>query len=119
MMRRITTILVVLALLLSGGMASCFAAIDSVRAIECCSKDCPQPPAHNPSECCSVGTSTQDGEVAPAIHLNNPDSSAFSIAMVPVSTIFAPSSSSRLAVQIDHWSPLPRLTRSALCSLQI
>jgi hypothetical protein len=108
----------VLALLLSGGITSCFAAIANARALECCSKDCPRP-ARNPSECCSVGISTQDGEVAPAIQLNNAGSSAFSLAMVPVSAIFTPSRSPQLSIPIAHWSPPPRLIRSALCSLQI
>jgi hypothetical protein len=118
-MRRFATIFVVLALLLGGGLTSCLAAIANARALECCSKDCPQPPARNPHECCAVGTSTQDGEVAPALQLTNPDSSAFSVTIVPVSATFAPSSLSRLAIHIANWSPPSRLTRSALCSLQI
>jgi hypothetical protein len=116
--RRIATLVMAFALLLGAGSASCWAAIESARALQCCSKDCPTP-AHNPDECCSVRTSAQDGEVAPALHLNNPDSFAVSFATVPVSAIFAPSSASSLAMHLAHWSPPPRLIRSALCSLQI
>jgi hypothetical protein len=119
MMRRFATILVVLTLLLGGGVTSCLAAIANARALECCSKDCPRPLAHNAHECCAAGTSTQDGEVAPALQLTNPDSSAFSVAMVPAPTIFAPTPASRAAIRIADWSPPPRLTLSALCSLQI
>ena len=118
MMRRFATIFLVLALLLGGGVGSCLAAIANAHALECCSKDCPRPPAHNQNECCAVGTSTQDGEVAPAMQLTSPDLSSMGIAVVPVSAIFAPSSPFYLAIQLADWSA-PRLTRSALCSLQI
>ena len=118
-MRRFATIFIVLTLVLGGGVASCLAAIGNARALECCSKDCPRPPTQNPSECCGAGTSTQEGEVAPALQLTSPDTSGFSVAIAPVSAIFAPSRSPRFAIHIADWSPPPRLIRSALCSLQI
>jgi hypothetical protein len=119
MMRRFATIFIVLALVLGGGVTSCLAAIASAGAMECCSKDCPQRSAHNSDRCCSVGGAAQNGEVAPALPLTSADSSLFSLAMVPVSAIFAPPGSSHLAIHVADWSPPPRLLRSALCTLQI
>jgi len=118
-MRRFTTVVLVLALLLGGGVTSCLAAIAAARALECCSRDCPRPPARDANQCCAVGTSTQDGEVAPAMQLTSPDLSAAGVAMLPAATIFAPVAPSRTAIHFADWSPPPRLLRSALCSLQI
>src|ERR1700690_2118635 len=110
-MRRLATTFLVLALLLGGGLTSCVAAIANAQALECCSKDCPRPPARTPNECCSVGTFAQDGEVASALELTSPDSPMFNLAMVPISAVSAPSGSSRIAILIGHGSPPPRHIR--------
>jgi hypothetical protein len=119
MMRRFATILIAFTLILGGAVTSCFAAIANVRALECCSKDCPRPPAHNAADCCGVGTATQDTEVAPGLQLTIPDSSAFFVAIGPVPASFVSVSSPHLAMHLAHWSPPSNLTRSVVCSLQI
>jgi hypothetical protein len=119
MTRRIGTIVMVLALLLGGGVGSCLAAIDAARALQCCSKDCPRPTSHNPNECCSVGTATMDGEVAPAAQLTGPAANASSFVARQVVTALAPADTYHLSTHLANWSPPPRLTRGVLCSLQI
>ena len=108
----------ILAMLLGGGLMSCLAALDNARALECCSKDCPRPPAHQPNQCCTVRNSPSDAQVAPAMQLTNADFPAFSVAMLPAFEIFATSAPSRPLVRIA-WSPPPRLMRNVLCSLLI
>jgi hypothetical protein len=109
-------LLLILPLMVGSGVTSCLAAAETLQALACCSKDCPRSPEHNPNKCCSVGTATQDGEVAPALQL---DSSSISAAIVPLDVMFAASIPTQLAVRIVDWSPPPRLARCVLCSLQI
>jgi hypothetical protein len=61
---RLTTLILAFALMLGGAATTTLAAINTARALECCSKDCPQTPSRSPNQCCSVRASTQDGEVA-------------------------------------------------------
>jgi hypothetical protein len=120
MMRRFATIFVILALLLGGGVTSCLAAIANARALECCSKDCPQPPAHTADQCCAVSAAAQDGEVAPALQVISPDALMFSTAIPAAAGIFAPSlASSRAAIHFSEWSPPPRHIQLTLCLLQL
>ena len=116
MTRHVAILLLVLSLLLGGGVTSCVAAVDTMHALDCCSKNCPAPLTHSPNKCCSVGTATQDGEVAPALQL---DSSPIGAAIVPLSLFAVASSPIHLAIHIVDWSPPPRLARCVLCSLQI
>jgi hypothetical protein len=116
MTRYVTMLLLVLSLLAGGGVTSCVAAVETLHALDCCSKDCPSPLTHNPTKCCSIGVATQDGEVAPALQL---DSLPIGAALVPLFVVLVASSPTQLAIQIADWSPPPRLARCALCSLQI
>ncbi|HLX36971.1 MAG TPA: hypothetical protein VKR29_04195, partial [Candidatus Binataceae bacterium] len=93
--------------------------IDNARALECCSKECPRSPAHNPSQCCTVGTSTQDGEVAPATRLTRANISAVSLGILQASAVTLPIAASRAVVQLPDCSPPPREVRNSLCSLLI
>ena len=70
MRRYVAMLLLILPLLVGGGVTSCLAAVETLHAADCCSRQCPRSPAHNPDKCCSVGTVTQDGDVAPAPQLN-------------------------------------------------
>jgi hypothetical protein len=119
MIERFTALLLGLAIMFGGGLSSCFAAIANAHALECCSKDCPKPPAHSPAQCCAVDRATQDGEVAPAMSLTSPDSMTFAIALAPASTIFASAGPSRVALHLTDWSPPPRYIRNTLCLLQL
>ena len=112
----LAVLLLILPLMVGSGVTSCLAAAETLQAQACCSKDCPRSPEHNPNKCCSVGTATQDGEVAPALQL---DSSPIGAAIVPLSLFAVASSPIHLAIHIVDWSPPPRLARCVLCSLQI
>jgi hypothetical protein len=119
MIGRFTAVLLGLAIMFGAGLSSCVAAIANAHALECCSKDCPKPPAHRPAQCCAVDRATQDGEVAPAMPLTSPDSLTFAIALAPASTIFAAAAPSRFPLHLAGWSPPPRYIQNTLCLLQL
>ena len=115
-MRRLMVLALAMVLLSGGSVASCLAAINEAQARECCARNCPDKPAHNPSQCCSVMTA-QEAEVAPAAHSIDAVTH-FAASVAPIAAILTPNAIYTIAPAADSppRSSPPLLT---LCSLQL